>query len=156
MALHRVAGVGDLEGLFLWNELEYSPSISQPATGPVVSLTEGQDAQARPDSRLMQAAACGPAATGGPAKLLAAAAAPSGGQKQHRGYVDLLLIARATQRKLMVWELKRPSVIPVAQQGAPDAVDCWKVSSGDAPHCTSMPDRWGSCWSSHQRQALDL
>lgn len=144
--LHRVAGVEDNKGLFVWSELQSTSSISQPATGPAVSVSEGQaaTAEAQPDSPLMQAAASRPAATGDAAKLLAAAATPSGGQKQRRGYVDLVLMNRATQRKLMAWELKRPSVIPVAQQHAPDAVACWKVRSGDAPPCTSMPDQWGT------------
>ena len=157
--LHRVAGEG-IEGRFLWSALESTSSISQPATGPAanIAVSEGQAAaaEAQPDSPLMQAAASRPAATSDAAKLLAAAASPSGGQKQPRGYVDLVLLNRATERRLMAWELKRPSVIPVAQQGAPDAVACWMVRSGDALPCTSMPDRWGSCWCSHQGQAFNL
>ena len=71
----------------------------------------------------------------------------------------MVLMNKTTKRKLMAWELKRPSVIPVAQQHAPDAVDCWKARTGDAPPCTSMPDRWGTfggCRRSHQRQAFNL
>ena len=141
--LHRVAGVED-EGRYLWTLLQATTSISQPATGPTVSVSKGQvaAAEAQPDSPLMQAAASRPAATSDAARCNAAAATPSGGQKQRRGFVDVGLEDGVTQRKLMAWELKRPSVIPVAQQGAPDAVACWDIRSGDAPPCTSMLDRW--------------
>ena len=133
--LHRVAGFDAVNGWFLWSELQSTSSISQPAPGRVVSVSQGQAAaaKAQPDSPQMQAAS---AATGHPAKLLAAAGTSSGGQ-------NMVLLHKATQRKLMVWELKCPSMIPVAQQHVPDAVACWKVCSGDAPPCTGMPDQWG-------------
>ena len=72
--------------------------------------------------------------------------------------MDVVLQDGVTQRKLMAWELKRPSMIPVAQQRAPEAVVRWDVRSGDALPCTSMPDQWGtfsSCWCSHQGQAFN-
>ena len=156
--LHRAAGVGD-EGRYLWSWLEATSSISQPAIGPTVSVSEGQAAaaEAQPDSPLMQAAASRPTAISDAAKRLAAAATPSGGKKQRRGFADAVLQDAVSQCKLMAWELKRPSVIPVAQQRAPDAVACWDVRSGDAPPCASIPDRWGTfggCWCSHQGQAF--
>ena len=137
--LHEVAGVGN-EGRFLWSALESTASMAQPAPRPVVSVSAGQAAaaEAQPDSPL-QAVVSMPAAASDATKRVAAAATPSGGQKQRRGFVDVALQDAVTQRNLMAWELKRPSVIPVAQQHAPDAVACWDVRSGDAPPCTSMP-----------------
>ena len=159
--LHRVAGVQDSQGWFLWSAQQPTSSISQPAPGPALLVSEGQAAaaEAQPDSPQMQAAARSPASTAHAGNIHAAAGTSSGAQTQHRGCVDLVLYNRATQRMLRAWELKRPAVIPVAQQHAPDSVACWRARSGDPPPCTGRPDRWGtsgSCWCSHKGQAFNL
>ncbi len=98
---------------------------------PGVHLASASDRQDA-DSSFVPAAAVGVAAAGGPAPTAAAAVlahtTPSEPGKR-RGIVDMMLYAQGTPlAPLVVWELKRPAVIPVsAEQPAPDAAACWEA-----------------------------
>ena len=83
----------------------------------MASASDRQDA----DSSFVPAAAGGPAPTAAAAVL--AHATPSEPGKR-RGIVDMMLYAQGTPLDpLVVWELKRPAVIPVsAEQPAPDGI----------------------------------
>ena len=105
----------------------------------MASASDRQDA----DSSFVPAAAGGVAAAGGPAPAAAAAVlahtTPSE-PGQRRGIVDMMLYAQGTPLDpLVVWELKRPAVIPVsAEQPAPDAAACWEAREKGGALCFWM------------------